>query len=143
MRLVSNTLDPMDAEDVQINPSSDITSQLWDGNWHHIAFTISRTGNGIFYLDGVPKGNTSTSTVGNLDNNLPLFIAASRDVGGAPPNLYFGGLIDDVRIYNRALSATEITALYNSTCYEGDMMYNSDYNVMQYCNGTSWVRIGQ
>ena len=25
----------------------------------------------------------------------------------------FGGLIDDVRIYNRALSASEIQAMYN------------------------------
>ena len=28
--------------------------------------------------------------------------------------VYFNGLIDDVRIYNRALSAVEIEAIYNS-----------------------------
>jgi len=38
-------------------------------------------------------------------------IGRMSGAGGAE---YFGGLIDDVRIYNRALSATEITALYES-----------------------------
>lgn len=57
-----------------------------------------------------------------------------------------GHRLDDVRIYNGALSAAEVLELYGCTGpagQEGDMMYNSDNSVMQYCNGTSWVRIGQ
>jgi hypothetical protein len=34
-------------------------------------------------------------------------------IGGG--NVYFGGTIDDVRIYNRALSDSEIKALYDAT----------------------------
>lgn len=34
-----------------------------------------------------------------------------------------------------------VAALYGKN-HEGDLMYNSTYNVMQYCNGTNWVRIG-
>jgi hypothetical protein len=51
------------------------------------------------------------------------------------------GTIDDVRIYNRALSGTEVSQLYNSASREGDIMYNSGSSVLQYCNGTSWIKI--
>ncbi|MEK7574083.1 MAG: LamG-like jellyroll fold domain-containing protein [Patescibacteria group bacterium] len=37
-------------------------------------------------------------------------------IGNNPINNgYFPGIIDDVRIYNRALSAAEILAIYNAT----------------------------
>jgi hypothetical protein len=66
------------------------------------------------------------------------------------------GLIDDVRIYNRALSPAEIAALYlgtvgtitgancaNPAAPEGTMLYNDTSNVMQYCNGTNWIGVGK
>jgi hypothetical protein len=92
------------------------------------------------------SGLISTST-------SPVTIGSS-DPAGVNPKNYFNGIIDDVRIYNRALSATEVTALYNYTgaggsgCsspagVEGNMFYNSDLSVMEYCNNESWVRIGQ
>ena len=46
---------------------------------------------------------------GNVLDNTALRIGNSYD------NRYFGGLIDDVRIYNRALSDSEIRTLYNAT----------------------------
>jgi hypothetical protein len=35
--------------------------------------------------------------------------------GYSPANLVFNGIIDEVRLYNRALSDTEIKAIYDAT----------------------------
>ena len=67
---------------------------------------------------------------------------------------FFNGSIDDVRYYNRALSAADITALYTATggtsagCTnpdrpEGTMLYNTGFNVVQYCDGQNWIGIGK
>jgi hypothetical protein len=62
----------------------------------------------------------------------------------------FQGTIDDVRIYNRALSASDILTLYNTTAtacaspagYTGDLSYNNASHVPQFCNGASWIPTG-
>jgi len=51
--------------------------------------------------------NFSLSSIGAVDDSYNLVF------GGDGSNL--AGLIDDVRIYDRALSASEISALYNAT----------------------------
>jgi len=64
---------------------------------------------------------------------------------------FLAGTIDDVRVYNRALSASDVLTLYNSTAtacagpvgYTGDEIYNSDYHVLQFCNGTNWIPMGK
>jgi hypothetical protein len=55
-------------------------------------------------------------------------------------NSGFTGTIDDPRVYNRALSAAEIRALYNgiSGGVEGDSMYNATSHIPQFCDGTAW-----
>lgn len=84
------------------------TTLVSDGEWHHVAVTASRTGNATLYVDGVSEGTpASLAVVGSLDEpSSPVFIG---DIGfqGQP----FDGVIDDVRIYNRALSAKEVREL--------------------------------
>jgi hypothetical protein len=60
------------------------------------------------------------------------------------------GLLDDVRIYNRALSAADVAALYANSAVcsgpakqEGAILYNGDHHVLQYCDGLSWRSIGK
>jgi hypothetical protein len=76
-------------------------------SWHHVAVRVENTATD-FYVDGVLTGKryplpplTSPPT----GNDLSLLIGA-RDDG-----LFFNGLIDDVRIYNRALTAGEIRTI--------------------------------
>ncbi|NCC23335.1 MAG: hypothetical protein EOM26_12890, partial [Alphaproteobacteria bacterium] len=73
-------------------------------------------------------------------------------IGGSSVwSVYGPGSIDDVRIYDRALSAAEIQSLYNGgggSCTspdgtEGTMIYNADDSVMQYCNGAEWIGVGK
>ena len=78
----------------------------WSG-WRH--FVAVKTATRIrTYLDGGLKA-TVTHTRGSLANSLVLEIG--RTSGGAR---WFKGLIDEVRIYNRALSDSEIKALYEA-----------------------------
>jgi hypothetical protein len=78
-----------------------------DGAWHHAVITFNRHGNATFYIDGTAIGTTDISSQsGSLgDAGDPL------DIGESGNNMFFHGLMDDARIYNRVLSAGEVTAL--------------------------------
>lgn len=80
-----------------------------DGKWHHILFTISRAGNCARYLDGVLIGTTGCSSWANTD--LTNAINLNFGVNGVA-NGYWNGSLDDVRIYSRSLSASEVKQLY-------------------------------
>ncbi|NOR84767.1 DUF2341 domain-containing protein, partial [archaeon] len=84
-----------------------------DNKWHHIVVTFDRDGNMVRYLDGTATGTADaiSSVSGSINNLNDLRIAARHD---SSPS-YFNGTIDEVRIYNRSLSATEINQLYIST----------------------------
>jgi hypothetical protein len=60
------------------------------------------------YKDGVQVGSLAKS--GSIDTDSAVMVAIGRNGGSATS--YFSGLIDDVRIYNRALSADENKRLY-------------------------------
>ncbi|OGF80556.1 hypothetical protein A2930_03115 [Candidatus Giovannonibacteria bacterium RIFCSPLOWO2_01_FULL_45_34] len=83
-----------------------------DGLWHHAVGIIDRaTQTSRLYVDNILQDSDSISTFGafTLTGN-PFFIGA-RD-GGGSDSVHFPGSIDDVRVYNRALSADEIKRLY-------------------------------
>lgn len=80
---------------------------LTSGSWHHVAGVMTPTSNQI-YLDGValPISSSITSSIVAQTNVFTL--------GGSPiTNDWNDGALDDVRIYNRALSQTEINQIYN------------------------------
>jgi len=84
------------------------------GAWQHVVVTWdgSTLASIDFYINGVATGETFTGTGGGA------FVSDADDsfIIGNNPGLgrTFDGLIDDVRVYNRALSAAEIQALYKS-----------------------------
>jgi autotransporter-associated beta strand protein len=94
----------------------DGTSALSAGSWHHVAVTFKgreASGIGVLYVDGVPVGTNSAmyytpDMIGSLVNCTNNFIGRSQ-FGGDP---YLNGRVDDFRIYNGALSAAQIAALY-------------------------------
>jgi len=72
-----------------------------DGIWHYVTITKSGT-TALHYTDGIyTGGGVSNSDVGNDADFL---------LGNG-----FQGQLDDVRIYKKALTQTEITAIYNAT----------------------------
>jgi hypothetical protein len=80
---------------------------LNDGIWHHVAlrFQIGVTDGTQMYLDGQPVGPPITLDVTPASNNFQI---------GCNTNVqFFNGQIDNVKIYSRALSASEINDSYN------------------------------
>jgi hypothetical protein len=81
------------------------------GQWAHVAAT--RTGAVVrLYINGV-LNTSATLTAGSLANNDPFTIGGLYDTIFNPPvqpKHTFGGLIDEVGVYNRALSADEMRA---------------------------------
>jgi len=77
-------------------------------NWYHLAMTYdSSTGKWYAYVNGVQSLlGTLSGTIGISSTNLQIGI----DITG----FYANALIDEVRIYNRALSVDEIKMLYES-----------------------------
>lgn len=96
--------------------------------WHQIDFVLSTSnplGTFTIYVDGVTNysqigsddGTTAFSEI-SYDTNMQFLIGALNNAppAGATPIDMWSGNIDDVRIYNRALSSKEIQLLYE---YEG------------------------
>jgi type II secretory pathway pseudopilin PulG len=82
-------------------------STIPNDTWTFVVFTRS-AGKIYWYIDGtIDRRGTNTANI--VDARGVLYIGYGQTWGG-----YYAGLLDDVRIYNRALSAAEIAALYNS-----------------------------
>ena len=121
------------------------TSIPQEGEWVHIVGTYNGTNMSLYYngvLETSGQGiwdSDSESFVtmsGPIDsNNMPLAIGSDGLSGN-----YFNGTIDDVIIYNRALTQNEISAMYSAgvTQYDNNITYPievlpyGEYNVTSY-----------
>ena len=95
---------------------------MYDGNWHQVAFTYSAsTKTGTAYRDGV-QFDQQTGTEIIFDKKAYQFIIGGlsemANIGGkASDNTWqkgWPGQMDQVRLYNTTLSATDILNLYNT-----------------------------
>lgn len=82
-------------------------------NWYHIVITRDRN-NIKFYINGILKANSSTS--GLLPNYGPGPMSAVLGARQPGNKEYFAGMLDEVRIYDKAISAKEVYDIYNSSC---------------------------
>jgi parallel beta-helix repeat protein len=104
------------------------TTNLNDGGWHHVVVTLSEDLNndnriGLeeiqLYVDGQPETRiflyNSASVVVDTSGETPVTLGVG-DYGGYPYGwtymFYFHGLMDDVRIYDQALTGGDIQVLY-------------------------------
>jgi hypothetical protein len=86
------------------------TTPLSDGQWHHMALTFQSGGAVTLYIDGrVEVSDTTTQTVFSF-NATPLRFGTMLDTFWTPYN----GLLDEVQIFNRVLSSSEIQSIYNA-----------------------------
>lgn len=103
-------------------PSGIIQFEIWDGTfnpvqysllpkndglWHHLVGVRNVVDDKIYlYVDGILQGNGGVDiTESTIVNSAILYLANGGSV--------FKGIIDEVRIYNRALTAEEISLLYS------------------------------
>jgi len=102
------------------------TATLNDGNWHHIALVDSAGAESI-YVDG---------NVDTLSSTMRLALASGANqtwIGGAPDTdagaVKLSGLVDEVCMFSRALSAGEIRALYTNALTVGKLPVGSAVSV--------------
>jgi large repetitive protein len=91
-------------------------SQLTPGQWRHVTVTLDgATGAMVLYADGVEAARTTTtikpSELYDAAKDYSGYIG--RSLYAADP--YFGGEVDDFRVYDRALSGAEVMALSGNT----------------------------
>ena len=87
------------------------SSQFVGGDgWHHVAFTFDDSSNTqVIYIDGVALGTTSYTASINYAHEPNTVIGSLAGVSG----YWLDGMLDDVRVYDHALGASEIEALAN------------------------------
>ncbi len=81
-------------------------NQVPVGSWHHVAGTWDGTSK-VLYLDGNKLGDDQPPGI-DFDNS-EVFIGGDVDSGSATS--FLPGSVDEVRVYNRSLNASEIAAL--------------------------------
>ena len=116
---------------------------LNDNQWHHVVVTYDKvTSKKIFYLNG------SVDATHTVHSNRPLGRGAVTRYGtigttneddtfnhsGTTRQDYFNGLLDDLRLYDRAISLSEVGMLYSlGNRYgdpDGDGLYNFEEEIL-------------
>lgn len=84
------------------------TTQVADSTWHHVVGVYSMAeGKLRVYVDGVQEAAS------NYSSPITYFPEPRNSIGGSTfGNHFFKGLIDDIRIYNKALSDCEVAELF-------------------------------
>lgn len=92
------------------------TTMIADGNWHYIVNVRNgATNENIIYVDGLPESvqsftyDSSFQTVVSTPINIGYLIRNQPD----EPGYHFLGSLDEVAIYNRAITAEEALNFYN------------------------------
>jgi subtilase family serine protease len=84
------------------------TRAQWDSNaWYHVAITSDGSGNVCMYINAVCESSETGQQFGQSQSDFYIGALASYTAN------FFLGDIDDVRVYNRALSAQEVQQLYS------------------------------
>jgi hypothetical protein len=90
-----------------------------DGNWHHVVGVCNQAGgSAILYVDGIPAATVAAPALsGALATPSPVSIGARKFTSESDYNLQFTGVIDDVAIYNYALSPGQVLSHYYAAQY--------------------------
>jgi len=111
------------------------TGYVPDGNWHNIAVTYGQTTNDAItiYIDGAYSASVPVTNAWSWPSAQELEIGLSHDSYW----MTFYGQMDDFRIYNRELSATEISTVYTSDALVDTSALKVRYNFDTAGVGTS------
>ena len=88
------------------------TPGLSDGNWHHVALVYKPSTKVEIFIDGVSKDQNTSGIPSSINS-----IAQDLVIGRAAPATgnFFNGSIDEVAIFNTALSSCDIKGIYDAT----------------------------
>ena len=124
-------------DDGNDNPFVKTTNSVADGNWHH-AVGIREDGDIKLYLDGSFIDSTTDTTDTSIDSTDPLFIGAGTNASSGAIGNFFDGNIDEVAIWNTALTSTQVAEIYNA---KGTNL-TKDLTTVSGSNLIYWNRMG-
>ncbi len=106
--------------------------------FHHIAFTAdASTGDAKLYVDGALKASVNKSDVNSVINAITLggnYMSAARN-GNAG--------IDEFQLYNQALTAEQVSHLYNNPSLYQATVYQRDVSANGNWSDAAWTANGQ
>jgi hypothetical protein len=107
-----------------------------DGNWHYVAYVWNSTL--TLYLDGRMVGSPANRILTPTGSLYDLWIGHGANYPG-----YFNGSIDEVRVYNRALSSAEIQADFQQgPNFSVNLLANVPQGTTQVITTLSWQGTG-
>jgi hypothetical protein len=82
------------------------------GSWYHVSYVYQNRSMKIYLNGQLSASGTFTGSTGTTspDKNMTIGVRSYDSIF----EMYFGGTLDDIRIYNRALTDTEVWQLYQS-----------------------------
>src|SRR5690606_23433821 len=120
---------------------SDSTNTLWDGKWHHIV-AVYNGGEKVIYIDNVAVSTVTASGKMDIGFGFDLLIGAGRDESDL--TTFYNGKIDEVRIYNYAISNDEVAELYHSVNRElNKISIVEDVTICEGEEYMGWTQSGQ
>jgi hypothetical protein len=120
----------------------EITSGVATGNWYYVVSVCNRTSNTItLYVNGVQAASANIAGLGSLSNSYDLRFGSYTGIDPNYGNL--NGTLDEVQIYNRPLSATEIQGNYqNGPNFSADVLAKVPKGTTQVITTLSWQGTG-
>ncbi|MDJ0851268.1 MAG: DUF2341 domain-containing protein, partial [Myxococcota bacterium] len=93
----------------------DISSLIGDGQWHTYTLTVASGTGSAVYIDGV-LGNSSSYGGDAFDPGTNLHLGTREDLD---PDRFYGGVLDSVQVFDRALDATQVSDLHSGGSARG------------------------
>ena len=91
------------------------SATLLNGAWHQAVLVVDRSSAvGTLYIDGAAAGSTALGALGSVTNTNPVAVGQDGTLTYSEP--HNSTAIDEVRIWNRAFSASEVAASYSPLC---------------------------
>ena len=103
--------------------------------WHHAVLTWGvNASDCVLYLNGA-----SVATASSVNGNVPTTTAPNNfKIGDYTGNLFWNGSIDQIRIFNKALSSTEVTTLNDEVYCQPTIVPTDNFEPVIYTgNGTT------
>lgn len=83
-------------------------------SWQHIVMVNDATAGSVLYINGsFHSGDIGLGGAGSVSSGMGLTVGTGTSGGGENPDKRWNGRVDDLFIYNRALTAQEVTAIYS------------------------------
>ena len=112
-----------------------IKQKINDGKWHQIAFSMDNKNEDVWmYLDGKNVAIYNIENLRSLENDFPTIVGGSNQSWNSIGRLEsFNGYIDEVKIWDTAISYKKVRELYSAYKHLDDLpVANNEIKVLEW-----------